>query len=43
MDDELERTLRGSGRGLAEIVFQYLSGATEEDHEELSKGNRFAA
>jgi hypothetical protein len=38
MDNELERTLRGNGFGLAEI----LSGETEEDHEKLGKGNRCA-
>jgi hypothetical protein len=43
MNEELERTLGGNSRGLAEIVFQYLSGATEEDHEELSRVNRCAS
>jgi hypothetical protein len=33
MNDELERSLEGNGRGVVEIVIRYLSVGIEEDHE----------
>jgi hypothetical protein len=41
MNDELERILEGSGRGLIEIRCWYLTGGTEENHKYPSQSSQF--